>query len=138
VGEGEREPPEGPPSDPEDWSDEQWIAWLKATDDETAEPTGPVTVAGRITHSPGGQVLGQTMLGLAQAMYGHRDDDVVVVVEAGEPDDEEPYTLHLDRDHPERSTVVFRDEPDPNTQADPDLGDAQSSGPGGGDSEPVG
>src|ERR1700722_554909 len=28
--------PGGPPQDPESWTDEQWIAWLDATDDPDA------------------------------------------------------------------------------------------------------
>ncbi|MGH8994699.1 MAG: hypothetical protein ACRDYB_01440 [Acidimicrobiales bacterium] len=114
---------ECPPSDPEAWSHEQWIAWLEATDDVgSPDPPGPVTSAGRITHSAGGQVLGPTMLALAQAMFGRRDDDVVVVAEApGEGGSEGPYTVHLDRDHPERSTVVFHDvEPGPEAGEGPE------------------
>lgn len=122
MGEGDREPPEAPPSDPEAWTDEQWIAWLKATDDDPSEPSGPVTPGARIVRSSGGQVLGQTMLALAHAIYGRRDDDIVVVAEGpGEGGEDEPYTVHVDRDHPERSTVVFRDVPEP------DIGDDSES-----------
>jgi hypothetical protein len=103
--------PEGPPADPEEWSDDQWLAWLKATDpvEHSGEHSVPVTAVGRLTHSAGGHVLGQAMLGMAHALYGRRDDEVVVVAEAGsEPGDDEPFTVRLDPDHPERSSVVFK------------------------------
>jgi hypothetical protein len=104
----------GPPADPEEWTDEQWLEWLKATDAEPADPSeqstsGPVTAMGRITHSPEGQVLGRAMLGLAYAMYGRQDDEVVVVAEgSGEPGDDGPVTLELDDEHPERSRAILR------------------------------
>jgi hypothetical protein len=49
------------------------------------------------------------MLGLAYAIYGRRDDEVVIVAEGdSEQGEDEPFTVHLDPDHPERSSVVFR------------------------------
>jgi hypothetical protein len=108
--------PDGPPADPEEWSDAQWLAWLKATDaaDETGVRARPVTTGGRIAHSTGGYVLGQAMLGMAHALYGRRDDEVVIVAEAGsEPGDDEPFSVRLDPDHPERSSVVFKPLPKP-------------------------
>jgi hypothetical protein len=100
-----------PPSDPEEWSDEQWIAWLRATDGagDAPESHPPVTVGSRLAHSAGGSVLGEAMLALSQAMYGRRDDEVVIVVDGGAADAPDvDYELHLDPDHPERSSVVFR------------------------------
>jgi hypothetical protein len=59
-------------------------------------------------------VLGQAMLGMAYAIYGRRDDEVVIVAEGdSEPDEDEPFTVHLDPDHPERSSVVFHQAPKP-------------------------
>jgi hypothetical protein len=101
--------PDGePPEDPELWTDQQWIDYLKATDDED-EPERPVTPMGKVTRSSGGQVIGQAMLGMANAVFGRNDDEVVVVEEgpSGSGDDE-PFTVRLDPDHPERSTVVVR------------------------------
>lgn len=100
-----------PPADPEDWTDEQWIAWLKATDTEAGadEHAPPATSLGRIAHSAGGHVVGQAMLGMANAIYGRRDEETVIVAEGpSDPGSDEPFTVHLDRDHPERSTVRFR------------------------------
>lgn len=111
----EASPHDEPPADPEEWTPDQWIAWLKATDEandhasEQARP-GPSTTMGRIVSSGGGQVLGSAMLGMAQAIYGVEDDEVVQVVKANtELDDDEPFVVHLDPDHPERSTVTFRE-----------------------------
>ena len=103
--------PNGPPADPEEWTDEQWIAWLEATDADAPAGGGnrPATMGARVVHSTGGQVLGQSMLGLAYAIYGRRDDEVVIVAEGdSEQGEDEPFTVHLDPDHPERSSVVFR------------------------------
>lgn len=107
---------EAPPADPEDWSDEQWIEWLKATDADSAAEQGrpPTTTAGRIVHSAGGQMVGQSMIGLAQAIYGRRDDKPVIVAEANsEPEKDRPFALHLDPDHPEQSFLVLKPDPDP-------------------------
>jgi hypothetical protein len=108
--------PDGPPADPEEWTDEQWIDWLKATDASAGGQSDarPATLGGRVAHSSGGQVLGQAMLGMAYAMYGRRDDEVVIVAEGdAEPEKDEPFTVHLDPDHPERSAVVFRQTSEP-------------------------
>jgi hypothetical protein len=100
-----------PPADPDDWTDEEWLDWLKTTDADVPAIDGapPVTSIGRIAHTTGGQLLGQAMLGMAQAIYGRKDAEVVIVAEGdSEPDADEPFTVHLDPDHPERSFVVFR------------------------------
>jgi len=105
-----------PPADPEEWTDEEWLAWLRATDaDEAggASESPPTTRGARIVESPSGHLLGEAMLGLAHAIYGRQVDEVVIVAAGdSEPGDDEPFIVHLDPDHPERSTVVFRP-PDP-------------------------
>jgi hypothetical protein len=104
-------PNEEPPSDPETWSDEQWITWLKATDDsaELEHESDEAPVAVRLARSSAGQALGQAMLGLAQAMYGQKDEDLVMVVEGNSDDlDDEPFRVNLDFENPEQSTIVFR------------------------------
>ena len=106
--------PDGPPADPEEWTDDQWLAWLRATDAPTEAGARPVTPLGRGTHSPGGAVLGLAMLGMANAIYGRLDNEVVIVAEGdSEPDKDAPFSVHLDPDHPERSTVVFREPTEP-------------------------
>jgi hypothetical protein len=100
-----------PPADPNEWSDEQWIDWLKATDAQ-AGPSGeyPVgTLGSKIARSSAGQVVGQAMLGLASAIYGPKDEELVIVVEgASEPEEDEPFNVRLDFENPEHSSIVFR------------------------------
>lgn len=109
--------PRQPPSDPEEWTDEEWIQWLELTDPDTPPDPGggqPGTRTGRFVRSGGGRVLGDAMLGMARAMYGQHHDEVVVVAEGdSEPEENEPFTVHLDPDHPEKSFVVFRSGSDP-------------------------
>lgn len=100
-----------PPSDPDEWTDEQWLEWLKATDEPSSDEPDEfiAAVVTRLVQSTPGQVLGQAMLGMAQAIYGRHDEDVVIVVEGnGETKDDEPFAVRLDPDHPERSSVVFK------------------------------
>jgi hypothetical protein len=101
---------EGPPSDPDDWTHEQWIEWLVKTDVAgTEDVSPPVTSLGRLTHSAGGSVLGQAMLGMADALYGRQRNEIVIVAEgSSQPDADKPFAVHLDPEHPERSVVVFR------------------------------
>jgi hypothetical protein len=98
-----------PPDDPESWSDEQWLAWLEATDDlEGADSTTrhkrARTVRGRPAH-----MLGAAMLGLRDAIYGRPDEDVVIVADAsGDPPGDDSPQVFLDPEHPERSEVKVR------------------------------
>jgi len=96
--------PPGPPPDPEDWTDEQWLEWLKATDDLGEERALAPT---RRRPRQRGGALGAAMLGLRDAIYGRLDDEVAVVVDAsgGPPDDDKP-EVRLDPEHPEHSEVV--------------------------------
>jgi hypothetical protein len=101
--------PVTPPADPEEWTDDQWLAWLADTDDVVGDPVRRPT--GRVTRTSGGQVLGNAMLGVANALYGREAPRVVVVAEApGRPEDD-PFDLQLDPDHPDRSVVVVRKPP---------------------------
>lgn len=120
-------PLEGPPPDPEDWTAEQWIEWLEATDagdDGAVAP--PVTALGRIARSPGGSALGQAMLGMAAAIYGRADREVAIVAEgSSEPEEDKAFAVHLDPEHPEQSVVVFR-----RRQPDHPTGGHGGEGPG--------
>lgn len=101
--------PAEPPEDPEAWTDEQWLAWLKATDPEGASDSG-----GRPAwrQRPAGSMLGAAMLGLRDAIYGRPDEEVAIVAEVpGGPPDADLHELHLDPEHPERSEVVVRRSP---------------------------
>lgn len=99
-----------PPTNPDDWSDQQWIDWLVATDAIPAprDRSVPATRVGRVTHSTGAQALGAAMIGLARVIYGEQGEPPAVVAQAGEPDEDEPVSVHLDLDRPERSTARAR------------------------------
>lgn len=100
--------PVEPPEDPEEWSDEQWLAWLEALD-EGAVPDEHAPRLARWRERPTTHVLGAAMLGLRDAIYGRPDDEVVVVRDAsGDPPDDDEPELRLDPEHPERSQVVVR------------------------------
>ncbi len=99
----------GPPEDPESWTDAQWLHWLRATDGDAAEVDDtPRSLSERAANSSIGVVLGQAMLGMARAIYGRPDEDLVIVADGeGPTHGDEPFTVHLDFEHPERSSVAF-------------------------------
>lgn len=100
--------PGEPPYDAEQWSDDQWLAWLAATDEAGGDDGEPPRLS-RWRERPSSLVLGAAMLGLRDAIYGPPDDEVVVVVDAsGDPSDDDQPEVRLDPDHPERSEVVVR------------------------------
>lgn len=104
------EPPPSlePPADPEQWTDEQWLAWLAETEPGPDEAEQPRVVA-RWRDRPAAGVLGAAMLGLRDAIYGRPDDEVVIVADApGDPPGDDDPVVRLDPDHPERSEVVVR------------------------------
>jgi hypothetical protein len=90
-----------PPTNPEDWSDEQWIAYLKATDllqdDGCFEEFSPVTRMSRIARTTGGRMVGVAMRTLDEIIYGHRDQPAAV---AESPDKglENDFEVELDLD----------------------------------------
>ena len=101
--------PPQPPSDPEEWTDDEWLGWLEATDAADADPDLRPPRLSRWRERPGSSVLGAAMLGLRDAIYGHPDDQAVEVRDAaGDPPDDDQPVVHLDPDHPERSEVVIR------------------------------
>ncbi len=68
----------------DDWTDEQWLDWLTATDNAPVDESegSDSLVVTRIAQSIPGQVIGQAMLGMAQAIFGRQDDEIVIVVGA--------------------------------------------------------
>jgi hypothetical protein len=93
---------EQPPDDPDAWSEEQWIEWLNATNNDGSEPDGRV-YAPRLS-SPAGTVLGAAMFGLEKGMYGEVDKPEIVI-EVGSKGEDGP-KVDLDPDDPSASTVV--------------------------------
>jgi hypothetical protein len=97
---------EEPPEDPEDWTEEQWRAWLA-----TAPPdpdTGRAHPLTRAVSTSGGTMLGAAMLGLDQAIYGERPK-AEVVAEA-DADGLDLGDLDLDLDDPAASRMTVRDD----------------------------
>ncbi len=108
-----------PPSNPDEWTDAQWLAWLKSTDEAAESDDAPAPLTSRVAHSTVGAVIGQAMLGMARAIYGQTDDELVILSEGdGQRRDDEPFTVRLDFEHPERSSVVFTDRSDPTPNDD--------------------
>jgi hypothetical protein len=102
-----------PPPDPQDWSDEQWLAWLEATDGEAPAAAGAAgaeeqpTVRERVRSSPAARGLGGAMVALHEIFYKPKDAEVVIVADAGgDPPDPDALKLDLDPDHPEASTAT--------------------------------
>ena len=99
-----------PPADPNEWSDEQWIEWLVATD-EAAEIDLTPSVLKRTASTKSGQVLGQAMLGMANAIYGAKESQVQIVVDNKEKSlEKDSFVVNLDFENPESSTVSFKPE----------------------------
>ena len=98
-----------PPEDPESWTNEQWLAWLEATDDAEAPPDDTHEPSRHPRRRRSSGALGAAMLGLRDAIYGRPDDQIVIVADAGgDPPGDDTHEVHLDFEHPERSTVVVR------------------------------
>lgn len=106
---------EEPPADPEEWTDEQWLAWLAVTDPATGTGGADdehVRVVARWRERPSASLLGAAMLGLRDAIYGRPEDEVVIVADAsGDPPDDDSPVVRLDPDRPERSEVKVRGAP---------------------------
>ena len=105
---------DGPPLDPDDWTDEQWQAHLLATaDDATAaelvsEPDAGATTFRRLKASGAGAVIGAGMMGLEQALYGERPkEEIVAEAESDDPDRDGSV---FDPDDPGSAVVSIRDE----------------------------
>ena len=80
----------------------------------------------------GMRLTGAAMRGLHRAIYGARDDTVVIVADAsGDPPSPDGLDLHLDPDHPEASTVVVHSRPAARRPVPPD-GSEESDGEQGG------
>ena len=93
---------EQPPDDPDTWSDEQWIEWLHATEDQAGAEER--VFAPRLS-SPAGVVLGAAMMGLEKGMYGDVEKPEIVIEVAAKGRDDGT-KIELDPDDPSASTVV--------------------------------
>jgi hypothetical protein len=109
---------DGPPLDPDDWTDEQWQAYLQATEDdeEGSEARSERDDRGRgaetfrrVVQSGFGTVMGAGMLGLEQALYGAKEKDEIVAV--ADDDDPDRDLSSFDPDDPASSVISLADEP---------------------------
>jgi hypothetical protein len=93
-----------PPLDPDDWTEEQWIEWLR--ENETTPDDDRRVYAPKLS-SPASTVLGAAMMGLQKGMYGDIEKpEVVIEIDADGQDDGVKVTL--DPDDPSQSTIVVR------------------------------
>ena len=95
-----------PPDDAENWSDEEWIAWLESTDDSGERQ--PAVSAPRKGRSVGTQMLASVMLGFHEMIYGKQDEQQVQIAPAPGPPDDEDIEVHLDPDDPSQSEIRFK------------------------------
>lgn len=101
------------PEDSEDWTDEEWLAWLAEGDAAAAardggdEALAREASAGR-RRSLGAEMVAAAMSGLAEAMYGPREKPAIVVDASGDPPGDGALDVQLDPEHPEHSVVVVR------------------------------
>ncbi|HET7489861.1 MAG TPA: hypothetical protein VFJ85_18180 [Acidimicrobiales bacterium] len=95
------------PEDSKHWTDEQWLAWLAELDAaaEASEPDEHDRPAPR--DRIGARMLAASMRGLAEAIYGPKDEPAIVIEASGEPPPD-GLDVTLDPDHPEQSVVVVR------------------------------
>jgi hypothetical protein len=107
---------EAPPNDPEDWTDEEWQAYLAATANEVtdlgvATPEQGATGFRKLKGSTAGSVVGAGLMGLEQAMYGERPKEEVVA----EAESDDPYrdSSVFDPDDPGSSTLSLVVDPPP-------------------------
>ena len=101
-----------PPDDAEEWTHEQWLEWLRASDSDNATLSDADPAPPRPLGSAG-VVLRAAMLGLHDAIYGPTDDvDVVYVNEADGRDD--GWRIELVPDDPTQSRIVI---PEPHASA---------------------
>ncbi|MGH9177468.1 MAG: hypothetical protein ACRD0N_02790 [Acidimicrobiales bacterium] len=107
----------GWPPDPEQWSDEQWLAWLNETDG--VPPEGAEAAAAEAggdlepeeswrSKGMGTQLVAAAMIGLAEALHGPREKPAIVIDASGDKPNDDGLDLQLDPDHPEQSVVVVR------------------------------
>ena len=100
---------DGVPDDPEDWTDEEWLAWLAEGDLLAAGEPAPEEARGPSRRDGmGAKMLAASMRGLHEAIYGPKEEAAIVIEAAGGPPGSDGLDVHLDPDHPEQSVVVIR------------------------------
>ncbi|MDQ1397293.1 MAG: hypothetical protein QOG64_2552 [Acidimicrobiaceae bacterium] len=101
------------PDDPEEWTDEEWLAWLEEGDAAeraaaAAEgPDRPVLPSWR-KGPVAAQFLAASMLAIGDAIYGPREEPAIVIQAPGEPPGDEGFDVQLDPEKPDESVIVVR------------------------------
>ena len=95
---------DGPPQDPDDWTEEQWREWLANAPPDPE--TGRAHPLSRVGTSAGGSVLGAAMFGLEQAIYGERPKVEIVAVADADGLDLGDLDLHDDDPGSSRITLA--------------------------------
>lgn len=95
-----------PPDDPEEWSDDRWIEWLRASDDS---PDDGIRPPARGSWSPGrsGSVLAGALWGLHEALYGPREDRTFIEASADTLQGPDGLSVHLNEEDPRRSWALL-------------------------------
>jgi hypothetical protein len=100
------------PDDAEEWTDQQWLAWLEEGD---AAERARVAAYGERPVVPSwrkapvaAQFLAASMFAMHDVIYGPREEPAIVIEASGEPPNDEPLDVHLDPDHPEESVVIVK------------------------------
>lgn len=105
---------DAPPNDPEDWTDEEWQAYLAATADDATDLGAAGAANGatgfrKLKASAAGSVIGAGMMGLQQALYGDRPKEEVVA--EAESDDPNRDRSVFDPDDPGSATISLSVDP---------------------------
>ena len=106
-----------PPEDPEEWTDDQWTEWLRATDVPRGERTAPPRTG---SWRPGvaGSALAGAMWGLHEALYGPREDQTFIEASADAPHGPDGLSMHLDED-PRASWALLHGAEDQTSRDEP-------------------
>ena len=103
------------PENPEDWTDEEWLDWLAEGDAEErrraesgeGKPERPPLPSWR-KRTIAGQIVAASMIGVAEALYGKKEEPAIVIEASGEPPGDEGFDVELDPDRPDESVVTIR------------------------------
>ena len=94
-------PPGAPPDDPDEWTAEQWMTYLRDTEDESASDDS--RYARRFKSRPA-TIVGNAMHAVHDLIYGPREEPEFVI-ESDQDGDDDDADVHLDASDPSASTV---------------------------------
>jgi hypothetical protein len=100
------------PDDPEEWTDEEWLAWLEEGDAAeraaaAARPERPSLPTWR-KGPVAAQFLAASMIAIGDAIYGPREEPAIIVQAPGEPPGDEGFDVQLDPEKPDESVILVR------------------------------